>query len=130
LVLPFWYRLTWVVPEKGPLNGCVCVCTERCSLYDAVCTVVPVEQIHAAKSFKSAPAKGMSWSGRPAIIKQVYQRAEPPPALEKLNCFRFVKTHLRFLSHEKRFCSNIHLLLYFWLKQRLVNFVVTNYLVC
>ena len=26
LVLPFWYRLTWVVPEKEPLNGCVCVC--------------------------------------------------------------------------------------------------------
>ena len=28
LVLPFWYRLTWVVPEKGPLNGCVCVCVK------------------------------------------------------------------------------------------------------
>ena len=26
LVLLFWYRLTLVVPEKGPLNGCVCVC--------------------------------------------------------------------------------------------------------
>ena len=26
LVLPFWYRLTWVVSEKGLLNGCVCVC--------------------------------------------------------------------------------------------------------
>ena len=25
LILPFWYRLTRVVPEKGPLNGCVCV---------------------------------------------------------------------------------------------------------
>jgi len=25
LVLPFWYRPTWVVPEKGPLNRCVCV---------------------------------------------------------------------------------------------------------
>jgi len=25
LVLPFWYRPTWVVPEKGPLNGCVYV---------------------------------------------------------------------------------------------------------
>jgi len=25
LVLPFWYRLTRVVLEKGPLNGCVCV---------------------------------------------------------------------------------------------------------
>jgi len=23
--LPFWYWLTWVVPEKGPLNGCVCI---------------------------------------------------------------------------------------------------------
>jgi len=23
LVLPFWYQLTRVVPEKGPLNGCV-----------------------------------------------------------------------------------------------------------
>ena len=23
LVVPFWYRLTRVVPEKGPLNGCV-----------------------------------------------------------------------------------------------------------
>ena len=25
LVLPFWYRLTRVVPEEGPLNMCVCV---------------------------------------------------------------------------------------------------------
>jgi len=25
LVLPFWYRLTWVVPEKRPLNGCACL---------------------------------------------------------------------------------------------------------
>ena len=23
IVLPFWHRLTWVVPDKGPLNGCV-----------------------------------------------------------------------------------------------------------
>jgi len=27
LVLPFWYRLTQVVLEKGPLNWCVCVNT-------------------------------------------------------------------------------------------------------
>jgi len=25
LVLPSWYRLIRVVPEKGPLNVCVCV---------------------------------------------------------------------------------------------------------
>jgi len=32
LVLPFWYRLAGVVPEKGPLNGCVCVraCVREC----------------------------------------------------------------------------------------------------
>jgi len=28
LVLPFWYRLTGVVPDKGPLNVCVCVCVD------------------------------------------------------------------------------------------------------
>ena len=26
LVLPLWYWFTWVVSDKGPLNGCVCVC--------------------------------------------------------------------------------------------------------
>ena len=32
LVLPFWYRLTQVVPDKGPLNVCVCVraCVRAC----------------------------------------------------------------------------------------------------
>jgi len=29
LVLPFWYWLTWVVPEKGPLSECVCVQNNR-----------------------------------------------------------------------------------------------------
>jgi len=34
LVLPFWYRLTWVVPEKGPLNGCVCcVCVLQFDIF-------------------------------------------------------------------------------------------------
>ena len=26
LALPFWYRLTRIVPEKGPLSVCVCAC--------------------------------------------------------------------------------------------------------
>ena len=29
LVSPVWYRLTRVVPEKGPLNVCVCVCHSK-----------------------------------------------------------------------------------------------------
>jgi len=33
--LPFWNRPTWVVPEKGPLNGYVCACVVH--LYMRVC---------------------------------------------------------------------------------------------
>jgi len=33
LVLPFWYRLTWVVLEKGPLNGWKCVCVTGYMLF-------------------------------------------------------------------------------------------------
>jgi len=29
LVLTLWYRLTWVVPDRGPLNVCVCVPVTR-----------------------------------------------------------------------------------------------------
>jgi len=31
LVLPFWYWLTQVVPDKGPLKVCVCACVCVCS---------------------------------------------------------------------------------------------------
>ena len=33
LVLPFWYRLTWVVLEKWQLNGCVCVWMQQMVKY-------------------------------------------------------------------------------------------------
>ena len=36
LFLPFWYLLTWVVPEKGPLNGCVCCYKTVIVLYAAM----------------------------------------------------------------------------------------------
>jgi len=39
LVLPFWYWLTQVVTEKGPLNVCVCVCACACA---CVCVCVCV----------------------------------------------------------------------------------------
>ena len=29
LVLPLWYWLTRLFPEKGPLNGCMCVCVDN-----------------------------------------------------------------------------------------------------
>jgi len=38
LVLPFRYRITWVVADKGPLNVsvCVCVCVVLTSYGDSV----------------------------------------------------------------------------------------------
>ena len=38
--LPFWYRLTRVVPEKGPLNVCVCVLprVNFCGNYESLMT--------------------------------------------------------------------------------------------
>jgi len=29
--LPFWYRLTQIVLDNGPLNGCACVCVCVCA---------------------------------------------------------------------------------------------------
>ena len=68
LVLPFWYRLTWVVPEKGPLNGCVCVCVcvtcitlcERGTSSGpvSVCLSVCLSQVR----FLSKRLVGLTWS--------------------------------------------------------------------
>jgi len=44
LVLPFWYRLTWVVPDKGSLNGCMYVCIlwykYTCNIYNRTVSCV------------------------------------------------------------------------------------------
>ena len=57
LVLPFWYRLTWVVPDQGPLNGCVCVraCVHACV---RACVCVSVGSV----------ATRSSWNGRRHIV--------------------------------------------------------------
>jgi len=33
VVLPFWYWLTRVVPDNGPLNVCVRACVHACTFY-------------------------------------------------------------------------------------------------
>ena len=46
LVLSFWYRLTQVVPDKGPINGCVCV--GLIPTYYATMQIIPLH-IHGSK---------------------------------------------------------------------------------
>ena len=50
LVLPFWYRLTWVVPEKRLLNGCVCV-RVRVRVCVCVCVICSIQAVSAASRY-------------------------------------------------------------------------------
>jgi len=36
----FWYWPTQVIPKKGPLNGCVCVCVSCCILLAVQCSAL------------------------------------------------------------------------------------------
>ena len=55
LDLPFWYRLTRVDPEKGPLKGCMCVCPEvKCS----ACHVRAASDFSAAARREMRPGRG------------------------------------------------------------------------
>ena len=52
LVLLFWYRLTWVVQEKGPLNGCVCV--GYCNVLITVCLSVCLSGLWSMHKFRQS----------------------------------------------------------------------------
>jgi len=71
LVLPFWYQLTWVVPEKGPLNGCVCVCACAC-LCVCVCDVLSLATGRAFMFVKTYSVKSQKIAfGRPSLIWKI-----------------------------------------------------------
>ena len=73
LVLPFWYRLTRVVPDKGPINGCVCVLypqnSDRIVTIDSVTSFDPMyttsyRWISAASSQAAASGRHQSTAGQ------------------------------------------------------------------
>ena len=55
LGLPFWYQLTWVVPDKEPLNGCVCVCV--CVLHSR-CSEAAMPQHSMQQQMRAVPPQG------------------------------------------------------------------------
>ena len=69
LVLPIWYRLTLVVPDKGPLNGYVCVYV--CVCYSCVAgadgaAAVPWRRVRGLEEIRAA--------SRPAVAGTVPAR--------------------------------------------------------
>ena len=65
LVLTFWYRLTRVVLDKGPLNGCmyICIC---CLLVYIVC--FPTYPLFFTFPYLSPPLVIFSFENRPALV--------------------------------------------------------------
>ena len=63
LVLPFWYLLTQVVPDKGPLNVCCCCCVPV--IYCQINACMHVTAFHSAlfvTVFKWYDIVWKSWS--------------------------------------------------------------------
>jgi len=82
LVLPFWYRLTWVVPEKGPLNGCVTVEKKPVKTPERMSACVAARLLHCRYDWTQSRLRS-SWRTSPvctwivAVLKQrlIKQRA-------------------------------------------------------
>ena len=61
LVFPFWYRLTQVVLEKGPLNVCVCVCVRACFVCSFVCCTVRDGAVNTVEENSLCKNGGAYW---------------------------------------------------------------------
>ena len=70
LVLPFWYQLTRVVPEKGPLNGCVCVIYE----YSWHWGMIYWHCWHCPHSSKPTAAGLLLWAQQAGDMDQLLQQ--------------------------------------------------------
>jgi len=67
LVLPFWYRLTQVVPDEGPLNVCVCVCVRACVCVYCMYTIDKILYHHISTNLvehqlKFLPVMSLAWN--------------------------------------------------------------------
>ena len=62
LVLPFWYRLTLVVLDKGPLNVCVCGCGCGCGCVCGSTCVTALMGSWLVKAYLSLSPLYCNWS--------------------------------------------------------------------
>ena len=72
LVLPFWYRLTRVVPDKGPLNGCVCAGAPKISVeprYRDAQKIKGGTRMKLEATVTGCPAPSVAWhlDGKPLV---------------------------------------------------------------
>ena len=76
MVLPFWYRLTRVVPEKELLNMCLCVCACVCVVNACFCCVrfrffpIPSQEIGLGKRLRN-DLFCVEWDVKPQLSQSV-----------------------------------------------------------
>jgi len=100
LVLPFWYRLTQVVLEKRPLNGCCCwwwwslkldtikeKAIESCRMGKDAGSLGPIYTQYKKRNYYTKSAFAKSRLLRPVILPMIYM---------KLYCANLVKNFGRF----------------------------------
>ena len=97
--LPFWYRFTRVVPEKGPLNARACVYRRTCGTERRISWSIAAHRAVSRRFYRGtsrdrrSPSRDLRWpSWRPAD--------RPPPT----------RTRLATTSHAEEY--NIHIYLY------------------
>jgi len=67
----FWYRPTRVVPDKRPLNGCVCVCIFLTVLFDSISQVIDYED-RLRNDLFCAEWGVKLYSNQPSLFLEVY----------------------------------------------------------
>ena len=68
----FWYRLTRVVPEKGPLNVCVCVCVIYYVPINAIRDNTAITVIIKSSSMSTLCFLLWTWNVSPVSIRIWY----------------------------------------------------------
>ena len=91
LVLPFWYRLIQVVPEKRPLNGCCC-----CHAQNQILTA-QYGLVHSAKENQHIPIFGLtsssSSSSSAGFRTSVMLIRSEPPSTVLISTFTCTRPH-------------------------------------
>jgi len=134
LVLPFWYRLTLVVPDKGLLNGCVCI-NHNQILYSM--TFRSLSEIFVRRSCSIlllALATVVMWRGKKSVVHvaQCIAALIPvhgtPSLLSGVHCFLNPSdTSIRLLIQDCRLWSVDYIVdMACMIKSKLIYSVLTN----
>ena len=74
LVLPFWYRLTRVVPDKGPLSGCVCVYSDKFWLTLTLTTAAADVRYEDVRRVRCPDSPRVGFASATVIQRDINQR--------------------------------------------------------